>query len=207
MQVCLNVIYGSDRSQSKIENVPTTCDIKGIKEIIQKINKMSGIETIKIVQRGEILDNNRTLNTLVSDGNNQITVYATGIPNKTRKRTSSNNEQNLRKENIYEKIKGKIKTKQTLKVLGMCLGIIGITVYFAVMSTKSDNVIPIAKIPVRSFLMFLASLFIIGIFIAYQALKKGDLSLLKKCAINFVKVLLPNFNMNNFKEENNQHNQ
>lgn len=203
MQVSLNVIYGGDRSQSKIENVPSTCDIQSVKEMIKKINQMSSIETIKIIQNGKILNNAQTLNGLVSDGNNQITIYATGIPNKIRK--GINKSQNLRKENLYGQIKDRFNAKDTLKVVGMCVGIICLTIYFAVMSTKPDNVIPFAKIPVRSFLMFLGSLFIIGAFISYKALKNGNLSLLKKCAIQFFKVLLPNFNMNEFKEENFQH--
>jgi hypothetical protein len=86
MSVTVQVIYAADRTTSRIENVPISSPISTVKNLIAKINRLGSSDSIRLVQRGQVLDDSQILSGLsISDGSSVI-VYATGIPTKVQAR-------------------------------------------------------------------------------------------------------------------------
>jgi hypothetical protein len=82
MTLTVQVIYGADRSTSRIDSVPPTTPLLILKQMLAKINQMATPDSIRLVQRGVILDDDQLLSSLSLSGNSLVTIYATGIPTK-----------------------------------------------------------------------------------------------------------------------------
>lgn len=77
----IQVVYAFNRSNIRLENAPISSSIRNIKTNLQAINNMKSFSSIKIVYKGDILADNVTIESLITEGQKEITLYATGIPN------------------------------------------------------------------------------------------------------------------------------
>ncbi|KAK8886709.1 hypothetical protein M9Y10_042176 [Tritrichomonas musculus] len=232
MNLNITIKYGGDGSTSQINDVPSACTISKLKKIVAQINKMENTVPIRLVQRGMILLDNQKIGDLYLNNEKSLTIYATGIPGKIHKSTSSNvnlrtpgqlntpivnnnaNDLQNQKPPIVDRVKDFI--NQNKKGLIMSISIIILTFSLAYAGIERNG----TKIPrpktyfssgihslmngqiskEGSLLIFGAVLFLV--WIAY-IIKKIGFDSFKKCTILFFLSLLPNFDVESFRNEHN----
>lgn len=119
MNIDVIIVYAKDKSSTKINSVPLSCPISKIKDIIMKVNKMSSSNTIRVVYRGKILQDELLLSNIVTNEQKEITLYASGVTILNSKSQIQNT-----KDNSKEKKTGNSKKKLNLVILFFLLSFV-----------------------------------------------------------------------------------
>ncbi|OHT16520.1 hypothetical protein TRFO_13097 [Tritrichomonas foetus] len=216
MTVTLNIKYAGDGSSALINAVPSDSTIEKTKKLIAKANKMTSVESIRIIQRGKILYDDQKLENLIPGPNNTIVLYVTGIPGKVHKPiTNNNNQQNIqfRAGNIFNPIKRRslvnelknkiIENQKGLLMLGAL--VIG-TLAFAFMSlerssTRFPNSSNKPESMSRLTKLLISVVVFGGVAFGLALINRVEISVIKKCAVLFFMSILPTFDVEAFMRE------
>lgn len=226
MNLNITIKYGGDGTTSQVNDVPSSCTIGKLKKIVAQINKMENTTPIRLVQRGKILQDAQKIENLYLNNQNSLTIYATGIPGKVHKTESP--EIQLRspgqlntpfnpqaqKETIFNKLKNFANENQRGLIMALSLIVLTFALAFAGIDRDSKkmprpttyfpNVIQsLAKGQISKGGAILLGIAALIIFWILHIIKRVGISVFMNCVILFFKSILPTFDVESFRNNNN----
>lgn len=222
MNLNITIKYGGDGTTSQINDVPSSCTISKLKKIVAQINKMENSTSIRLVQRGKILQDTQKIENLYLNNQNSLTIYATGIPGKVHKTETPqinlrspgqlNTPLNIQnpKVSFVEKIKNFAnENKKGLIMLGV---ILVLTIALALAGLNSDATriprpktrlpnISLTKGEIDKGGMFLLTIILLFIVWLAYTIKRVGVQTVLNCILLFFKSLLPTFDVASFRRE------
>lgn len=226
MSINITIKYGGDGTTSQVNDVPSSCTIGKLKKIVAQINKMENSTSIRLVQRGKILQDTQKIESLYLNNQNSLTIYATGIPGKVHKVKSPeiqlrspgqlNTPLNLQnqKEPFIDRIKNFANQNRRGLIMALSLVVLTFALAFAGIDREATK-IPRPKTYLSNgiqslikgqislggaLLLIMIALFFIWIL---YIIKRVGINVFLKCIILFFKSLLPTFDVESFRNENN----
>lgn len=224
MKVTINLKYAGDGSVNYLKDVPSDCTILQLKAIVAKMNKMETTDSIRLVQRGKILENDQQIGSLYLKNNNEMTIYAAGIPGKVHKKAEpietrqgvrpttpipNNTRLFIRKANEF--------LEEHKKGILMIIIIMSLTLLLAIFSVSTISAdMPKRQVPgffndikalfhgefrFRAILKLL--LLIMPIILMHRIVKKAGAQVVINCTLLFFKSLMPTFDVNDFRASHN----
>ena len=200
-KIDIQVVYAFNRSNIRLENAPISSSVRNIKTNLQAINNMKSFSSIKIVYKGEILADNVTIQSLITEGQKEITLYATGIPNLSPPSSQISKPPTPKK---AEKLSLRQKVRKVLFITAVIIGCYSITTMITQIlsiSPPEENYNEVFPCSVEALLYGIASIsLVLSLLFIYLVININFTEVFKHL-ISFCQTILPTWKVDEFKRK------